>query len=409
MARRDYGRINATRDGASYPLTVGKLIINNQTDGARYILEDFDAAYNFCKADILYTPGNMSGLPVEIRGIGFHSVVEMVAWINHNVPNLAAQFTHSCRIIIYDEVDETIPPIRRVYGKNTRMASMRRTQYYTDANYAFANGDRYGFMAVYLQKVWGHLYGNQQLNPGGTGAWNDDDFGCFWLGRSRKSFYTCPSPGLLSIELGLAVPGYLGRRMRRTVDGARVAASNETWTVDPASDTTYVLDTKSDSANTYFYDIYKGPILTYWTEDKTLMVAYPMRNGAGDRGVYMKPLGIDSLYLNWWDQTRYRLETVCSRGENETYQRLHVVDTSAAYDSPNQDSIGPIENGPLYAAACDPRKFSHRRYRPADIYFQLRDLRTNRVSAVAAPYIQWIMHRGAGTLAPLVRTKPHNN
>lgn len=264
-------------------------------------------------------------------------------------------------------------------------------------------------MATFLQKIWSELYSGQQLNPGGTGAWTQDDFGCFWYGTARKSMYTCPSPALLAVELFHAAPGYRGRKMRRTADGARVDAAADNWTVDPGSATSYVMDEKTSSASTDFSNAYRGPILQYWAADYTILVAYPMVNGAGDRGVFLKPLGIDSLYLNWWDQERYRLETINSRGPNETYQRIHVVDTSGAMDSPNQDSIGPIECGPLYNAACDPTKFGHRRYKPADIYFQLRDLRTNRVSAVAAPYIQWIMHRGVGTLAPLVRTKPHNN
>jgi hypothetical protein len=404
LTRRTYGYINGTIVGIPYPLALGAFQSNNTIQGAVHLINNF-SAYTRCLMDVEISDQYAAEPATVIKRIGFISLENIVEWINTNVANDgAANFTQACKIHVYDEIDADVPPISKVYGKNTRRASLGRSGWYYSSAGRATVSQNWGDAAAYLDAIWTELY-SASLNPGGPGTWTDDDYECFWFSGGRSTFYACPTPSLVSVSFSSV--GGNGRHMKRLSDGLRVSATATTWDMSSGSYEAQVVMNSKNGAIINFKGIGESSkVIEDWQRDYTMMIAYPMEDSSGNMSVLLKPLGVDSFYFNYFDRGKYRLEMVSSKGPQSSWHRLFTLDALSSESSPENNSIGPIEMGPMISTLIQASKFSHRRYKPADMYFHLRNMQTNKVSPISPQFVQWTTHRGAATIAPLVRTRP---
>jgi hypothetical protein len=221
-------------------------------------------------------------------------------------PNTAAYHGY---IKYYDEIDETLPRIDKIWGINTFFSMLKGRRSYRH-NYYSLDVSRINWSQF---PTWFDDLGNQSIGFGPGHTFNPNDEKAIWVSRNDKKVHGLPVPGF-QITPGVSggryiwdwgssdfAPISMGSYENAPSSGSRILYSSlylptrATWS--------WWTNTQSSFMSTQAQNCYSTVVL------------YALEHTAdpNHRAIMLKPLGIDRLGLNWFDSALYDLYALYSR------------------------------------------------------------------------------------------------
>jgi hypothetical protein len=123
-------------------------------------------------------------------------------------------------------------------------------------------------------------------------------------------------------------------------------------------------------------------------DNRSSVLVYPATNSEGLRAVYVKPLGIDTIYTNWVDFSQYWLEAVFFGPDVSSYKFQDIPESEIYRARQNYDDMAfNIQN--FTFSRIRPERGSHHGgwNEPYKCYFRLRDRNTRRVGGLSKGYV----------------------
>lgn len=277
--------------------------------------------------------GNLATVQMAFRvdsgtiheGLSFSSWMEFKSWVDRNIPNDGSNFSHFC-VDLYDEVDTQIPKLNRMYGMNRLFSQYAGRMKYRTAYTGVGCTSR--GMNYLLMKLWHHQHpwsvGWLDMYPWIDHLWNR----CVWSNRKELRRYGITPVGHSDTEMYTIRPTAYGSSSRYyvcdnydgvnpvlprfasqpcVIENTRLVIYRGTW---PISEGT----TDYSIYNVYGSEHERRHARTELTgTDSSALLFSRVRlpnTGDGNWAMYVKPVGIDTIYLNYFDVTRYILEAV---------------------------------------------------------------------------------------------------
>jgi len=372
-----------------YPLTEGAVTTKNRSAAPR-VVDDW-SQFEDCRWLITnYTTH-------ETFEEFFPTITDMVDWINANIPHGGSPDTFDeFDVKPFDVTDGDVPVIERMYGYNNAYAGMKGGHYKASFPNHMGNGGNYQNV---FNAIWGHFF--PTLAPFfGPADFNTEARGrnACWCPRNYTKMYAMPKRGELVI-IGSTPSGASFRQSANenwegftnvnAADGYLNILDRAAVLVSPGGTTWNIVNnfgnTGLKSINRWMLDP---------TENNSGLIAYSLRGdggGPGDRqlAVYIKPLGIDTIRLPYFDNTKYDMEV--------TYSLKQEVQPSyfRKIAWPEFLNVHPSSGLQLRKSNWFPGALSRyanmvhqNHHNRMKIYFRLRDKVTKRVGHLSPAHIE---------------------
>lgn len=396
--RRTYGSVATTYFGDVYPATQGAVLNAAANQGHLDLMVNI-TEYTDCLWDVIQDDGT-GNVTVLDSGIQFGSIGDVVTYINTNVANDGNTFQGSVVFHCYDLVSGDVAPPTKIHGQNGILARLRSaTRYWTPIEaHAFPSAwsDAEDALAISWGLAWGSAF------PVPAGSWGPNEYAAFWFSTNRRRTYMLSSS---SLQVDILSIGAKGRRA--VSGGTTVPAPVGAYTIStPGAQPTYfAVDKGGTFQSTYqatqgFVEIPLDLQAGY-----SVALGYPVVNGAA-QAMLVKPVGIDLIFSNYFDQSQLRLEAVASwQHDGQRKLRRLMPDLPG---SGRDDLTGPFTADQWVPAAvpgASGTMHGHTNH-PGTIQFQFRDLSTGRVSKFATAQVYWRVRERFMPLAALIRNDP---
>lgn len=389
MSRRTYGSVVGVFDtNVNFPIDVTSLLANAQKRGHLDLFSSI-TSYADCLWDVEVSQGSTN---TTHTGLTFSNRNEIVDWINANVTTFGGRFNQTATFHAYDIVNGSIVPVDKIYGKNTIMSRMRGNGRYWSPIRKTAATSSWSEQPGFLESLWTSVWGV----PMGPSPFTDAEMACFWYSQNRQRMYQ------IGVAPAVRVQTANGRNMLRVGDGARVSATLTTWAVTGTPKYGIV-----DAAGTSWEFASLGgsfkDIPDALMGGRSVVYAQPLGDGAGNRAILLKPVGIDQIFTDFFDDTQFRLESVAS-WMNDGYRKIRTL-TPVWTGSALANSCGPFRSSGWMPSAISggTESMTGHTMRPGQINFQLRNLITNQVSELSQGSVFWLHRKRRLPLAALVR------
>jgi len=392
----EYGTAYIAWATANYPLTEATLLeMSSKRMGNKQILQNFDEQYSNCLVQI-EAVDIVTNETLKKTVNRFRSRSHIVDFIN--LQYVAFLKHYSIIATFFDEVDPSIRPISKIYGKNTMLARFKSKKWYYSSEAAISAPTWGGNAAVALNDVWIALYG-ESLSPTPPGVWTSLEYACFWTQRNFHKKSRPITTGMVSPQAGV------GRASKERSSGNITGGGglgNSTFTVPFSLSPVMIAIGKATSYTTGLTATSptSNPI-RYYQQGKSLFIAYPVTNGTNN-AVYIIPVGVDSFFVDYYDKEKYTLEAVFSKSLDNRWQSFLEI-TSVPRSSKEVNTAGPIEIEHLIDYVTNKKSMATEASLPSNISFRLRDKRTLKVSEISNSQITWYNSPRIGTVFPIVR------
>lgn len=282
---------------------------------AREIVEHWDV-YAQCKWQIENTS---TGIVTD--GLSFPTQQDFFDWKNANVANDGISwFEENIIAKCYDEIDESIPVITRMYGTNRLYAAMKvssqnflpykhQTTHLGGGNWDQSARIRHAMFLEHYPSYSAFVVENDFAN-GSNGAYTT------WCGRNSNRMYGVPRVGE-SVDLNGGVAGNRRASCENWEGLGGFPPTHEQYYLDEPR----VLILNPGNSIDILNPIYPGhrrvirEKLISVTSPSSALLFYRCMSGSqavGERyfSVYVKAVGIDELRINFFDTIDYSLEVV---------------------------------------------------------------------------------------------------
>ena len=259
----------------------------------------------------------------------FISIQQIVDWANTNLAHDENYLTETFRVSIYEDSDGKIPTLERGYGYNRAYAASVGSKNYRKAIHC--GMAKWTAMVDVLFASW------QEMNPSGTHLsfskareWYDKEgMSAVWCGKNDTRRYNLPNcKGAWESKIPITSSGQGGRRIAcenfeginsvtpdvYRLGSVRIAICHS-WG-HPPSYSLYDLDKEADRASV-------RSVLTQDAASSACAVYQVKGSRVSDNnfGLYLKPLGIDAVYTNFFDLEKYELEAVFTNDNRQGFFR----------------------------------------------------------------------------------------
>ena len=358
----------------------------------------------------------------------FPLMSDLVAWMNNNVGNDGSVFTEQVIFRVYDEVDARLKAIDKMYGLN---------RLYT----GLVGGGRHktAVTCIGCKSTWDagnwmlwNMFQNQYPWYSSLQTWSEfrDQNGpkAIWCGTNQLRRYNLPPAGYDGHQTDIKVLSQYPNRhsgcenwenfqlARIDVTHRLYAPKYLLFTATGASsigqipaecniiDVTWA--NRFHFRTDYFKNANASGIVFYKAEDTS---GGPAEHNCA---IYIKPLGIDMININWFDTSVYELEIVF---ENDWYQRrtfnaVDIADMPADQRDIVSDSFRVMGNAwkkmPFAARATS---WDNTKVRPYEVRFRFRHKKTGKVGPLSRSKIVDVSNIEKNSLVPikfLVRSVP---
>lgn len=385
----------------NYP-TSGNYLFSANTRYCHSIVNEFEK-YSNCRWEL-----NNHTTGVITNELSFDSLDDIATYWNQNIPNNGSKFTQEVTFRPYDVVDYEIPVIDKLYGVN-RLYSGFKGKF---------NNKSGAPNCMHMSNNWSagrdiliEMF-NQQF-PGLSGLLESSDFEgsdsvarrMFWLSSTYKNQYGLPKPGTeiyldsssIALERAIANENWEGPQVMTEVH------TPSTYTLQNPLCLIFKGD-KTGEVNSYSIN------QSHWVarelcavNDTSGLIFYRAINttqAEGDRnfGIYIKPLGIDTVYINYVDTTKYDVEAVFFNRERQKCIINNV--TSLLFNSNQRIDVSGLPKG----AWIVPSGFTGGKgwNRAFQTYFRLRSKESGRVSALSRSRIVPFLGHGLAAVKWMV-------
>lgn len=380
-----------------YPATESNIAGPNYRYAA-FIMNNF-SQFTKCRWEMI----NLTN-PQRIDGITFSSLAELVTFKNNNVPHGTSTFTDVVIFRPYDVVENSLPVIDKLYGMNKLYSALKGAGNYKSGR-SHAGNMRSNFtkggeiMWMMFDEYYPTLSSLVTADSFRTG---NDKYG-IWLCSDNRKMYGLPKEGA-RIE---CVPRSGRYRANENWEGFYGFSSNQYFYLENPR----ILVWEGSSKSNGQIDIY-NPInfnergnaiyqIVSRPDASALMFYLAIENGpAGDRdfGIYCKPVGIDTVYINHVDTSKYDIEAVYVNRDTQkcVFRVINPADVNRANTRTDQLAIPKS-----YWTVTNNFSLNYKAagwFRPHDVYFRIRDKSTNKISKTSRAKIRALYGHG---LAPV--------
>lgn len=390
---RSYGDGTVVFSGAATPATVSTVTETVQRSGGNIdLVALFDTTYFRCRIYLRVVDAGTSAVVLETT-TAFASLADLVTWINANVPSGGGVFTAMCMMRVFDTIDGSLEMPSKVYGKNRFWAGLTNRapgRYYWGTR---AYSCRYADLqppvvrAVFgsaLETVWTNIHGVGTISS--SAAWTDAEFACFWINRNRRRRFDMPAFSASALSVTSAPPT---ERMVQvagpTTQNPGVPPWNFSGTIWYAA-----LNPTATGFATFSQSEAFSSLARYILAGWSTIVGYGLVSGAGELAVLVRPVGVDQLWFDWFDDTLYQLEAV-GRTRRDLHPRIRIIQPSQFYAL--NRTAGPVDvpqfRECIGATAKDEATgiVGRHSYTTGEVRFQLRRLSDNFVSPLTTARI----------------------
>ena len=313
-----YDSFVVANEGEPYPITVSSLT-STTCRQANYVWQTWESVFTYSKVKLVCNNG------AEYIGGPFTTREALVSWINSVVPNSGGTLSVTALLKVYDEVSYDIPVLQKMYGINTLYASLvggknirsssTKTGFYGGSMWL----DIFVDLATHYKDLGliGDYVTKSDLESDNSNFSGDPDgIGTnkiFWIGANKRNLYGIPKEDSM-VNLSSSVPADYRKFWDTDAGGVSIdqTSSDEGGytLIRPA----YVVFDESD--NTWSIVDTHSTILSFQyafdSDDKPTVIVYLIKhfNDGSKFAFYVKPIGINTVYVDYFDTSKYRLEAV---------------------------------------------------------------------------------------------------
>jgi hypothetical protein len=332
-----------------------------------YSVEWYDSIYNLIRKveDIPFPAPNFNALVAQVQLMTNTS---------------GGAFTETVIVYFYDIMDYSIPRIEKIYGYNTAMYLIKGRRNARDRKLVTSQPlNRWGSPQYpFITDAYTALFGVAPLPvPDDV----NNGWGVLWTSSNPRKDYGAPKVGETVAPLARAERTYCDGISYTQALGAGDFILGTPIMVTFFGYNSWEIRPYYHRLNTNYSFFSMSQVLVYPVTE----VGIPTH-----RAIYVKPVGIDTVLVNYYDQAKYRLESVSMRKDQVPRIITNITPgiaqvkitkgvriTRSEWNVRTRDMIGASGTNPPYR-----------------IKFQLRDLTTNRVGPFSS-----------GTIVPVLNTK----
>ncbi len=373
----------------SYPLTTSRGY-SYSARNARHIWNNWDTHYSKCRVRLeCDTTRQTFTSPIT----GFATKTELYTWINSVVPNNGSQITENVALTIFDDEVGDIPSIQKIRGCNMTYIGLTSSKKWrkSETRTASATRDSAGTRELIIEAS--QFFVNKGLisEPITTTQYNsggDNSKRVIWFSGRKNNLF-----GLPKIGSNITLPDQVTLDNRCWWDMSTDAPVSQVVTDTGGhilQDFCYVCRTFQGNIEAVRSDSIDMRSKLFQQSDESIIVVYLVRNSVDSNkyALFAKPLGIDLVYVDWFDQTKYRLEAIGSTKERQSQLRYLPCSTGTR----NSDLIG--DRSAVYKSTwmwndMTPSQVNNAGFlKPRSIRFRLRRLSDNRVGSLSKASIK---------------------
>jgi hypothetical protein len=383
-----------------YPSTTNTM----QNAGVRfcpYVMANFDyftkCRWEMCNVDTGYRNDELI----------FNSLTELVQFKNNNVANNGSYFTHNVIFKPYDLMDPGLPTIDKLYGMNRLFAAFRGRRGYRAGDPHGGNmADDFNKGGEIMHAMFEHHFPTYGAYLTPVDFRNGNAKKMIWLPRGGRNLYGLPkNNSIISLGAGAAGGRWMGCQNWEGPNNLNLTSN----TVYDLTDMKILVWRNGTTATTGSYTIYnprldkdrKNLRQTVLKDEISTAIAFykvtgrDQTEGDKDIAIYVKPLGVDSVYINYFDTDVYDVECVYSAKDTQKARVVKVDPADIERASANIDQMGipkkywTDNSNPQYT------KYKSSGYlRPPVVSFRLRNKVTNKISRLSRASIKAYITNG---------------
>lgn len=305
--------------------------------------------------------GREGTLQLVRERLSFSSTESMVKWVRAH----AGSETH---LEAYDIISLDAPRPKRLHAVNS-VFSRLRSSYWGAKEKAVSSCRSWPHRDRFLDLLWRQVWGTPIRGGRWYENWTEEHRRCFWYPSNRKRFYAMPSTRSLVIDISWGVGD---RCMIHDTSETPKTASQGVWRFDPAYGAGFGSVSSEGLPEAFCGHSGEGRLCKEaLANGSSVVVGFPITDGQGGRAVYLKPVGVDQVYLEKFDRERFVLEAVTNSGDEVRIQRLDPDE--------GERSTGPILSNALSGMCYGGR-----------VDFSFRDLETGLVSQVGDSWLELV-------------------
>jgi len=278
-------------------------------------------SYIDCMWDVIEIDDTTGATINEWKRLRFASVADIYSFVSDHCAPSGVGPLNVIRMRVYDEIDGGIQPISRVYGVNSFFSALTHKRY--------KNSSHKTLDTAVLE--WSNVsawFSDMRLQMGGdlgTGVNLAGEDRIVWFATNHRKMYSLPRQGF---ESELPFPGH--RRMWGS-SGIEALADDSVVTNTAASTGEHRIfcNLQMPGVNSWGWDTGVGASAAIANRDalegvSSRIVLYHMQSG--DRhAVMIKPVGIDRISVDYFDQTKYDLYALFSgEGRSSLIRKLSI-------------------------------------------------------------------------------------
>jgi len=341
---------------------------------------NLDEVYSLSRFDLVVA--TEEGSVTRYPGLSFASRVALLAWLNANVPSDGSAFLASATMTAWDEVDQSMPPVTKVWGKNGALSRLRKNDFYKSPSRGYVELNSWPDLDVFLAAAWEAVWPGDPLPSPLT----PDVRAAFWWAKNRRNLY--------EIEKSFGIQPSFGRTSRAGAGGPfGPTGTGFSWAYQSSGDPAYGI---VDSSGGGFVQVL--PLSQFRRDNRKISDAgrsavflAPIQGGVNERAVWIKPVGIDQIYLSWFDPTLYRAEAIVT--PNIDGKREARVLTASRSPSVVRDASGAFTKDQWYRGQQISVSQGGHRHGPGRCHFYLRELATGKVSELSTARVEYLDDR----------------
>lgn len=267
----------------------------------------------------------------------FASVADIYIFIRANFAGGVNPDTpmHHAYLRVYDVVGSSVPKIDKIYGMNMFYSMLRGRKNYRKNKYCIENEPAWNDFRTWFNDLCTQGFG---FGPGHIYSPNDEK--ALWLSRNDVKRYGLPVTGFAS---NITVTG--GRShwdWGSSSFSPLSVATTYNNTVSPAGISINYCGLYTDMISTWEWiaeNSVSSLLATFGSFNMSWLLLYHMQsiNDPNHRAIMVKPLGIDRVGLNWFDDVAYDLCALYTR--KDTTPVMRKLDVTSAMRSVARDLL----------------------------------------------------------------------
>lgn len=330
------------------------------------------------------------------ENLSFSSSQDIADWYNNNLQNNGSVFTQQTIARMYDEVDNNILPISKMYGMNRFFSGLKgRGNYKSGPSTAREINNSWSSINSYLKQMFDTIEPTLAFVVQESDFNNQQALDTIWLSSNHLKYYILPT---LNSTISHTSSTYrrmnnqnwegLGSFSVTLGQNYRLRKPHYSFiTQNTGSSALQIIDFSFRDAQRRA----KENLLGDTASGVIFYQVYDPTQAEGDKkfAIYIKPLGIDVVYLNWFDTNLYDLETVMINTEHQRVNYKKANNDIFLNDS-GSSMIGVNKSAWTESSSSRIRVLSSQWKNQGDVvFFRLRDKQNNKVSKLSNSFIYW--------------------